>query len=158
MAELHWSILCRRGIVDKFTNSLSLLEVVNETWVDEIPGPADGDESVEGSQAPGMVLDSQLVSLWTRSDPAKPETFWQRVTVTTPDGETHVSPKDRLEGDLSTHQRARLLTGMRVIPYRGPGTYIFNILYAGNESDEGEIVGRVPLDIKLKDKGNADSR
>lgn len=157
MAELHWSLLCRRGIVDKFTNYLSLLEVVNEILVDEISEPADSGAPAEAQQAPGMILDSQLVSLWTRSDPSTPERFWQRVTVTTPDGETHGSPEDRLEGDLSTHQRTRLLTGMKVIPYRGPGIYVFNIFYAQSENDEGELVDRVPLDIKVKNMDEADT-
>ena len=155
MAEIHWAILCRRAIVDKFTKHVSIIDIVNEISVDPIPGTSGGKAPDDSHEAPGMVLDCQLVTLWTRSDPHEPEKFWQRVTITTPDGQTHSAPGDRLVGDLVNHKRTRLLTGIKIIPYWGPGAYHFNVLYAENESDEGELVATVSLEMKLKEESTA---
>jgi hypothetical protein len=149
MAEIHWALLCQRGIVDRFTNNLSIMEVVNEIAVDRLPEVGAGEASDDSRESRGIALGCQLVTLWARSDPEKPEKFWQRVTITTPDGQEHSAPGDRLVGDLVDHNRTRLLTGIRVIPYRGPGIYMFNVLYAESESDEGELVHRVPVEMKV---------
>lgn len=152
MAELHWAILCHRGIVDRFSNVLSIIEVVNEINLAKMNHESP-DESQEAS---GMAINCHLVTLWSRSDPDEPEEFWQRVTITTPDGEEHSAPGDRLLGDLLDHKRTRLLTGIRVIPYRGSGMYFFNVLCAEDKGAGGELAGRVPVEVKVTEGSSAD--
>ena len=155
MAEIQWAILCQQGIVDRFTNNLSIIGVVNEVTFDKVREDGAGASSDEAEAEYGMALGCQLVTLWARSDPDQAEKFWQRVTITTPDGREHAAPGDRLLGDLVDHKRTRLLTGIRTIPYGGTGIYTFNVLYAENEADEGEIVSRAPVEIKVREVDTA---
>lgn len=141
MPRHRWSLLCRRAIVDKHSNLLSILEVLEETVMQESP-PRDAPEDQIG-----IALDGFLVSVWDRDYPEKPETFWQTVTVTGPKGEAF-RDAIRLEGNLRDHLRIRLLMGIRAIKFQGPGVYTFNVHCSETEGDVGELVDQVPLVVK----------
>lgn len=145
MPRLDWSILCRRALIDKFTNYLTIVDVMNEASLDKIG------ETPSGEQ--GILLNCQLVSLWTRNIPSESEKFWQVVTMTTPDGETP-DYQIRLEGDLENHQRTRLVVRLSTVKYGGPGTYYFNVRCAETETGAGELTARVPFELKLNPPSN----
>ncbi len=140
MPEHRWSLLCRHAVVDKYTNQLSILDVLDEGEAGQVPREVDPGEIA-------ITLNAQLVSVWARSDPNTPETFWQTVTITAPDGTTHDAAA-RLEGNLRNHQRTRLIVGVKAIPFRGLGTYTFDIHTSHDEGAPGERVARVPLELK----------
>lgn len=140
MPELRWSLLCHRGVVDKHTNLLSILEVLDEGTAEAPPGESPPEEV-------GITLNAQLVSMWARSKAQEPEHFWQAVTITSPSGETRDTGA-RIEGNLQSHPRTRLIIGVKAIPFGGFGTYLFNIHHASDITRVGKKVGSVRIDIK----------
>ena len=76
-----WSILCSKGIIDKASNNISLIETLEEIHVPaEIIGGREGGLEV----IPAIPLN--WVTLWTRSDPTKAEKNWTRNTIVSPSG------------------------------------------------------------------------
>ena len=143
MPKHRWSLLCRHAVVDKYTNLLSILDVVDEAELRELP-----DERPEGRGNAAIALDAQFVTVWERSNPERPERFVQAVTVTFPGGELHDSGV-RIEGDLSKHRRTRLIIALGAVTYGGPGTYLFNVHLEKNGS-LGKIIDSVPFNFKPK--------
>lgn len=144
MAKHRWSVLCRRGIVDKYTNLLSVFEVVDELTTEGDPPEVPLPPHV------GVTVESQLVSMWDRSEREKPEAFWQTVILTGPDGQSEGSGV-KIEGKLLDHPRVRLLLTIKAIRFYGAGTYNFNIYYSKTGKVKGKLVSQVPLEIKVKE-------
>jgi hypothetical protein len=142
MAEHRWSVLCHRGCIDKYSNMLSILDVTDELIIQATRDPESENASV--------TLELQLVTMWARSEPDRPEISWSTVMLRLPDGNAVlVSPA--ADVNLESHSRLRLILRVQTIPFKGEGTYWF-IIGAANSSDGPfEPVGRVPLDIKIKD-------
>lgn len=147
MADHRWSLLCRRGIIDKYTNTLSLIEVIDEV---------EGAFAEPMPEQVGVGLDCHLVTVWTRSQKEKPERFWQTITITAPTGETYPT-EVKLEGNLEKHQRTRLLAGISAIRFSGPGTYVFKIYHSRSEKSRGKLVSQVPLEIKINSPSSTES-
>lgn len=142
MADLRWSLICRRAIVDKASNLLTLIDLLEELTIDGeevLPDPEPGDT--------GVATDAQLVCLWTRSDPSEAEHFWQTVALVGPNGETN-TPDVKVEVELADHKRIRVMAGIKAVRFYGLGTYRFDIYFSKNEESRGKKVGSVPLDIK----------
>ncbi len=142
VAEIRWAIFCRRASIDRLSNVVSLLEIADELRVQAIP-------EVQEADNPALPLDNQLVSTWVRSQHDEPEKFNVSVTVTTPDGETH-DPFVQIEGDLEEHIRTRTVIQVQSIPFRGGGTYWFNLRHHPAPEEEGVVVARVALDLKIE--------
>lgn len=143
VANHRWSLLCRHAVIDKYSNLLSLLDVVDEAEAEEPPKDISPEDV-------GVGINAQLVSMWVRSDLNSPETFWQGVTITTPNGKTH-DTNARIEGDLRSHPRTRLIIGIKALPFGGFGQYLFNIHYSTTQKRAGKIVASVPIQVKLKE-------
>lgn len=142
MAELRWAVLCRRGIIDKHTNTLSLIEVMDRLSIeDDLPDPLP--ENV------GITTDCHVVTMWSRSKKERPEKFWQTITITPPTGDAYPT-KVSIEGDLEKHPRTRLLAMIKAIRYGGPGTYTFNLYYSRSRTGKRILVGSIPLEIIVK--------
>src|SRR5262249_19964971 len=78
MAEHVWSVPCRRVIVDQITQAASLIDTFEGLEYVVPPGQPEPNLS-----AP-LPLEINVVTLWTRSDPAKGEKTRQRLRVSTP--------------------------------------------------------------------------
>ena len=139
MAEHVWSVLCYKGCLDKFTNQVSLLDVLDRITI----------EPVEGMEIEAAFpLQADLVSLWYRSDWQKEESTKTRVRLRFPDGTW--APKDYvLEIDLTENPRNRTFVKMAVLPYEGKGVYRFVVEVLGPDG-EWRHCASVPLEMKLK--------
>lgn len=149
MAEHHWSILCRRAVVDKFTNQLSILETIHEF---ALALGSDADRSAAEIPPDARVpLDVQLVSLWSREVTERPEVFWTRLEVELPNGESNQT--QQLVGSLEGgHRRTRLIYRIPSIPFSGTGTYYFVVSASKEEDGDYSEVVRVPLELKFLDQ------
>ena len=76
MIECKWTIVCEHAVVDRFTNNLSLLQVVDQISVGGVP------ES--NTQMP---LPFDAMTLWERDDLESPETGQTRTVIVDPNGE-----------------------------------------------------------------------
>lgn len=144
MAQLVWCILCRRAVIDKYTNLLSIQEVIEELTFQ----PPPGFELADANAAIG--IDAHLIALWRRTDPEKPELAWQTITVETPDGGMHET-EGSARIDLRNNSQARILANTDTLPYRGPGFYHFHVASAeGKEKGAPrELAGSVRLTLKV---------
>lgn len=149
MAKHRWSILCRRAVVDKFTNQLSILETIHEFAL--TLGSAENGSAAEIPPDARVPLDVQLVSLWSRDVSERPEVFWTRLEVKLPNGE--VSQTQQLVGSLEGgHRRTRLIYRIPSIPFSGTGTYYFVVSVSTEENGDYSEVVRVPLELKILDR------
>jgi hypothetical protein len=87
MAELIWSVLCSKSLIEPQTNLLSLFEVIEKITLEG------GEKKLLDAHAEGrkgilLSVQMQVVSFWRRSDPSKGETSEGRVILVNPRGET----------------------------------------------------------------------
>lgn len=144
VADFRWGVVCSRAIVDKFSNTLSIIEVLDDVTAElqqEVPDPIP-----EDTWAP---INFHLLSLWKRTDKAQPEKKWCHYAVVTPDGKEHSFDLHQ-EIDLEGHVRGRLIAVVRKIKYGGEGTYCFK-WYVSDDLDGEQIeVGQMQLEVKVK--------
>lgn len=139
---LHvWSVLCTRGILDSYTNNVSLIEVVESLKV--TPSRAWREE-----QTVAVPTAMALVSLWLRSDPEAPEHFETRVVIVMPDGTE--APGNAMAGDLLGHSRLRTFMKVDHLPIRSSGLYWLVIEHRSVEKDVWTRAARVPLQVELE--------
>jgi hypothetical protein len=138
MAEHVWSVLCYKGCIDKFTDQISLLDVVELLPVSFERSPMELRES-------GLDVQLQLVSLWTRSKPESPEVAHTRVSLLTPD--RSIEGQDEQVVDLQRCSRIRTFFKMTALPFRDFGVYVFVVEQSDGTRDRWREVARIPLEI-----------
>jgi hypothetical protein len=143
VAEHRWSLLCYRGVVDKYSNLLSLVDVTDELTLEPLPEPLP--ENV------GVPVNFHLVSMWVRSDPKAPELLWSGLKIVTPDGGEFVTG-DPLAISLVEHPRTRLIFRFQAIPFKGTGIYRFVVGCSETQDGEQVPVADVPLEIKIQEQ------
>jgi hypothetical protein len=139
MAEHIWSVLCYKGCIDKFTDQISLLDVVECLPVPFARSPSE-------PMKEDLDVQLQLVSLWTRSQLEIPEVTYSRLSLLTSDGV--VAECDELEVDLQNRTRIRTFFKMTALPFRGFGLYAFIVERHDGIRDRWKEVARVPLEIR----------
>ena len=144
--KVVWAILCKDTIVNRDTNNMTLVEVIEELNV--VASPPQGTPVPElGFSA---VLDLHLVSLWVRTEPSVPEKGQARFKAVTPKGREVVTAE--AEVDLTEGPRLRadghLLESP--FPFSDDGTYFFKIEMRTPESDWEEVY-ELPLWVQIQD-------
>lgn len=140
MAEHIWSVLCSKGLVDKSSNLVSLIEVVENltiTLTEQIPA---------GAREAALSLSFVLVSYWIRSDSKAGENVAGRVRTLGP-GEQSLSSSE-FEVSLMQHSRARHFMRFASMPYDGAGMYRFVV--EQRVGDGWRQVASVPLQLEIK--------
>ena len=143
MAELLWAVLCYKANVDKETNNVSLLDVLEQITLQ--PGQ-DLEDEAEGI---AMAHHMELATLWRRTDPAVPELGHMRLELVTP--RNNVSGRAELPLRLDTSVRYRGIVKLDALPFEGFGTYRFRV--SKKEEGDWREVTSVPLEVgKEKEK------
>jgi len=105
MAEHVWSVLCNRSVVDKDTRQVSLFNVCEAFKVRLL-------EPFHGKL--GMIpFHTEVVTLWTRTDPEQEEETTCKCEMVTPGGSVHPS---ELRLDLTSSRRFRSTFQADVFP------------------------------------------
>jgi hypothetical protein len=133
-----WTVVCRQASVDRESNVLNLLEVIEEITVRF----HDGEPPVVASAV--LPIPMQIVSFWekgTKHD--KDERF--RMLLRTPQ---NPQPDGKIEGtiDGGPGKRARTIARVGEIPWRGIGTYSFVVQVA--RSGGWRTVAEIPWELK----------
>jgi len=76
MITCRWSIACEHAVVDRYTNNVSLLHIIDQITVRVPPEPA--------SPIP---ISLDVMTLWERGDAESPESGESRTVIVTPQGE-----------------------------------------------------------------------
>jgi hypothetical protein len=135
-----WTILCERAEMDPpevaAGGTLSLIRIIDEISVAaQLEGPP-----------VAATIDWSLVTLWRRSNLAKPEAFEQRTSLRRPDGEvsgTH-SLQISLEGGF---QHSRAIAKILQLTLQGPGIYEFVVEHRAEPGASWIHDANVPLSV-----------
>jgi len=149
MRELVCSVLCSRGIVDKFTNSLSIIDVIDGLTLGDAVEAKD-------EEVPSITLDPPLtlVQVWSRDDACADEPFTIRIVVVSPSGKKFHMPGRELS--FNKKQTLRGIIRIGSIPFTGPGKYRFvsqEKYYDKNGQERWRKTADTPLNIEIS---NAD--
>ncbi len=146
LAKHIWSVLCRKGIQDKETNQISLVEVIEKVVLqgDIVKGARAN--APEGAQRLMVPIQMQLVSWWARSDREQPEAARARLAIIDVDGKEFSNNEMPLP--LDEHASYRTIMKIPAVPIdRGAGTMWIEV----SKSDgEGWItVASIPLQVEI---------
>jgi hypothetical protein len=136
MIEYQWSIVCEHAVVDRFTNNLSLLHVVDQITVGGSP---------ESGQPMPMPFD--IMTLWQRGDVESPEVAQTRTVIVAPNGDEISSTEVHV--DLTDNRRLRARLRVVGMPFRGFGRY--RLRADVQEDGDWVVVGGVSLEVRQKE-------
>ena len=134
MPDLLWAICCRRPLVDNRTNSLSLIDVVEDLYV------------VGGS---GLIADQAVVvTLWEKSSDYnnEEETFELHLRFCDPNGADLVPPFEKTNSIPKANERLRYIYMFANLPVKEAGDHHWVIELRQN--GEWEEKGRVKIRVK----------
>lgn len=138
MIEHAWTLACAKSIIDPSTNNMSITEVLEQLNVQgrvEFP-----------TIAP---LQSDVISVWYRSDPERGTRGSGRLTFLGPDKNPVGTPHE-FSIDLTGNFRMRTITRLAGIPLQGPGIYTFKVEYRVDASGDWREVARIPLNVIIE--------
>ncbi len=143
MVNHVWSVLCQKSILDRDSNNISLIDVLEQLGI-----PSSTIPSAEGGRMV-LPLNVELVTLWERADYEHPVRGRARITLHDPTG-TPIGPPNEYDVDLTAHTRTRARTHLSGLPFVGAGRYLFSI----EVQSEGETAWRsaasVPLQVTIQ--------
>lgn len=144
MAKHIWTIVCRRSIVEKDTNVLSIIDVIEQLSVEVHAPPQRPDSEVFGSAA------FHLISFWERTDPKRAEPSTQiEMRVISPSGKK----LGKLEAGFAMndpHVRSRATVSVPSMPVQESGRYEINVYL--KKGTRWQRVATVPLTIVVSIK------
>lgn len=143
MAKLIWSVLCKRGILDKRTNNVSLIDALENLEF------RSSDPIEEEKQWKLLPIEITLVSFITRTDYNEPERSKLRIQIASPDGRIH-KKSIITDVNLIEHQRFRNFAMMRQVAFWASGIHKFVVSLQG-ENDKWTKSAEIPLDIRQKE-------
>lgn len=146
MADHAWSILCASSIIDRETQAVSLLNIVEILTITE---PAAMLKQALETKA-AFQVQMELWSQWFRSDYATPETVTVRCSLVAP-GEERLPPQSflvSLEEAPTAHTRLRI----SLLPFRGAGVYSWMIEKRVGDADNWEAVARIPMELNVNQR------
>lgn len=150
MAEHVWSVLCDRSVIDKSSNQVSLLNVVESLnlFVDKEELDRLRGSGAEGGERPLVSHRMHFVTWWVRSDLDTPETVLIRLVLISPAGDLGTPTEATI--DLSHSSSYRLQIAIDGLAFRGEGRYWFAIEEQGGP-DEWREVARIPLGVAVRE-------
>jgi hypothetical protein len=147
MARHVWSVFCERALVDKHTESVSLINVVEEFILEgELP-----------ANRVDLPIQAALVSYWTRSERETSEYGRTRVRVVSPAGES-LATGHVWELDLREERRAQLVSRIEMLPLQGEGIYQLVIEYRGEQETAWNEAARIPLEVWVHPPSEPETR
>jgi hypothetical protein len=142
MAKHVWTVLCRDALLDRFTNSVSLINTIERIELSDIAPEHPGETPIP------LELKIDIVSFWVRSDPATPEIGSARISLITPDG-SRTNPALLPPLDLENTPRVRVFGERQNLPYVGPGIYETVVEMATEDQKDWQEVARIPMEVVL---------
>lgn len=143
MAKLKWALTCIVASVDRYTNTITLTNILEEISLDESA------ELVEAQKLGKPILIQPgftFASLWERSDPDLPEKAQARVTLVSPIGKQLGRAEFTL--DLLVARRSRGLNRFNHFPFAGFGEYKFQLHVRPYENKKWSRAGETSLHVK----------
>jgi hypothetical protein len=149
MANHHWSLVCQRAIVDRFTNQLSLFNVIEQVHTARPP------DTVDKKRTALMPVNWHVVSYLSRSRSGIPERFNIVCVIRGPNGKPIGESTQEIVMDK--HDKMRSISYIPNIPFVGVGDYRVVIFYEKDKKRRklDEIV--IPVNFLEQTAGKAPS-
>jgi len=144
MIDHLWTILCSRCIIEADTNSISLIEVLENVTVSA------------GGQPRFFEANWTLVTHWRRQGESLPNRGRARVELIAPNGDSVGPIPVEYEIDLSNTERMRALVHIPFLPDCGNGLYRFRISLEAEGSPTWRDVFNYPIGITFQSPAVAD--
>ena len=140
MAKVQFSILSKNVIVDKKTNQLSIINILEEAQFTADPLPQPNEWTL-------FPLELQLVTMFIRSDPEVPEHTEARIRVSAPSGEIFTTSV-KFPVSLTESRFNRNITRFSQTPIFSTGQhdYIIDLL---DDNGEWNEAFRAPVFLTL---------
>lgn len=116
-----WLLLCSRAIVDRSTNQITLVDILDSVTLTQPPGSENDLESLGASGGIALPVQFHAVSYWTRSNPQRSESADVRTLIRAPNGKS-IAFLDRTV-ELEEHVNRRLIVRFSDFPFVGFGVY-----------------------------------
>jgi len=129
MAELNWMVFCERAVVDSSSNSLSLMNILEEVHM--VRPSAEQIKAAAGRRI-AVPLACTVVTNWERSDPTRAEGS-AKVMLRLVDPKGKALIESTLLLDLGKASRARLFVNLQAMPAETEGTYIWRVHLHGKK-------------------------
>jgi hypothetical protein len=142
MPKHLWTVFCSKSILDRNTNNVSLIEVVEELTIGLTQGSA-----IPSDNPVVIPITASLVTLWVRNDPLSSESTVGRFYLIGPANQKLAEGSFNI--DLEKHNRTRCFANTSAFPVQGAGTYQFVVEYQSTEGQWTEA-GRLPIDVKYE--------
>ena len=134
-----WTVVCSKSVVDKETNNVSLLEVIEQLTFE---GPE------EPKQVTNLPFLGEIVSLWSRAQ--KDENPLGTGKIVIEDNAGAGIGEVEFQIDLREFQRARTILKFNAMPFKASGTQVFHIQYKFGGADEWKTAAKVPVEMTFK--------
>lgn len=140
MIDHVWTVLCSKSAIDIESNNVSILDVIEQI-------------SIPGEPKPDGVLPMsfEIISLWIRSEPAKPEQGIERIIFVTPSHKSSIVTEIPIE--LLEAERQRNRVKFSGLPISEEGRHYFNIEY---KLDEQEWIKTASIPLTIHFEHNRD--
>ena len=137
MIDHVWTVVCSHAIIDRDSNNVSLLDVIEQLNIGEEPHP-------EGC----IALSFDIVTLWARADPDVPARGHGRVTFLSPSGTVNDGPFEFVV-DVFEHSRNRTRGRFQLLHISESGRYTFRVELRGEDETEWCQVAAIPIEINF---------
>ena len=137
MIDHAWTVICSHAVIDRDTNNVSLLDVVEQLDIGDKPSP-------EG----GILFYLDVMTLWSRADYNMPAQGRGRVSFLSPTGKVNDGPF-KFDIDLSRHNRHRTRGRFRALRVTESGRYTFLVELQVEGQTEWHEVAAIPLEINF---------
>lgn len=140
MIQHIWSVLCQNCLIDKTTNTISLIEVVEDLGLPGPPLPV-------GEQ--GLIpIQCSLVSNWERIPSNQPTRGTVKFRTIRPTGECERDQEYSV--DLSSTPRSRTIARISGISFREEGRHVFEIHVKEDGATDWTKVASIPFNITIQ--------
>ncbi|HCC84501.1 MAG TPA: hypothetical protein DEP87_02365 [Candidatus Pacebacteria bacterium] len=143
-----WSVLCRKSVIDRDTNNISIFDVFEQLSVDaKIKENPDNNENKDNKKI-NLPIEYELISFWVKDSRQSPFHFKGdvKVEITNPKGLSEKSFEQVLEMPKDMKRlRARMIINGLIIEESGIYNFIVSIKEPGNQ--KYKKVSEVPLEV-----------
>jgi hypothetical protein len=138
-----WSILCKESVIDRNTNNISILNVLEEMIL--LPPSR---EVMEKSKKPIKIpLKLELVSLWEDKKRSREKKLDVRIEKYGP-GKEMISVFERKIPIPKDKKRLRTIVKIMGFGFTKPGTYLFRVRVKTKK--RYKLVAELPLEVHIK--------
>lgn len=146
-----WSVLCRFASVDKETNILSLLNVIEEITINKAENIKKEEEIIGMAEGTIIVpIEFVIVTFFERLDGKNQESMIKEAQIEIVDPSVRSLLKREFEIDFPQGpKRLRHVLKMDGFKITMAGTYKFYISTRESKEDSFELVAEIPVDVKI---------